>query len=605
MSSRDAVGPARESVLDSVCAGLSLAVPLVVTALRVNPWAQWRDDLALVQSLGLVPFGGQGTPASLLSELFALLPIGGRVLRAGLVGALGAGLAGRASYSIARSLLARNAATPRLAPPLALAAALTATLSPSFQHEGTAAGGATLAVALGLAALNASQRIRTKDIGDALMAGALLGLTFSENRVTATVVLVAITASAVARSALPSPRSLVVAAAATITTVGFCLVPLFVRPFAEHAWVTLGVDGFTQLGNNIAEPQARLGPFGAWSLDMGPVAAMLGLGGLAWGLVRGPTRPGTAALVAMVVADALLPERGPSALAANPLAAAGLLAVAALAMAAVVGVQTAALALERARIPFAAPAAALLVVFQFTLVFAAAESSSNVVMETTSLGADVWTDEALGELPPDATVLVRSKALAWRLLAARVAHGERPDVLVLPLGIAGERTVGSALVREEPAVAPLVRDMAMTGSPSEFALTGLADARPLFVELDPTWNNRLLDHLRPAGLWLAFTAQTLGRSDRASALASDDGRRAFRRVLSAAKLEPGGDVATLAVLEAGAKEQAVLLATLGDRDSARRVLPDVDHIEPHSLFASRLTAELSARSAVHARSLLE
>ena len=282
----------------------------------------------------------------------------------------------------------------------------------------------------------------------------------------------------------------------------------------------------------------------------------------------------------------------------------------ALAVAAVVGVQTAALALERARIPLAwrcPPPCSSSCKLHFTLVFAAIEGSSDVVTDTTGLGADVWTDESLGELPENALLLVRSPTLAWRLWAARVSRGDRPDVVVVPLGLVGVGTVATELVREEPAVAPLIRDMAMTGHPSEYALAGLADARPLYVEFDGTWDKRLLDHLRPTPLWLGFTPHTLGRSDRATALSGDEGRRAFRRVLGAAKRErePGGDAATLAVLGERAREQAVVLAALGDRDSARRVLVDLDRIEPGSLFATKLSTELRDHATVDARALLE
>jgi len=141
----------------------------------------------------------------------------------------------------------------------------------------------------------------------------------------------------------------------------------------------------------------------------------------------------------------------------------------------------------------------------------------------------------------------------------------------------------------------------MTGRTSEFALTSLADARPLFVELDPAWDLRLFDHLRPTPLWLGFTPHTLGRSDRGIAVSDDSGRRAFRRVLAVAKGVPGGDAATLAVLAANAREQAIVLAALGDKDSTRRVLADLAHIDPSSGLPARLEEQLRAPPALAAR----
>src|SRR5437870_2931411 len=63
-----------------LCAFLALSIPLAVTALRVGISPQWRDDVAVVGSLGFVPIGGEGAPAALLAQLAALLPIGGRIL---------------------------------------------------------------------------------------------------------------------------------------------------------------------------------------------------------------------------------------------------------------------------------------------------------------------------------------------------------------------------------------------------------------------------------------------------------------------------------------------------------------------------------------------
>jgi len=603
VSSRPPAPRETGSALGAVCALLSLAVPLVITALRVTPSPEWRDDLAIVRSLGFVPVGGEGVPSALLAELAALLPVGGRVLRAGLVGALGAAVSGRLLYSLAFDLLGRHARTPSLSPPLALAAALTATLSPTFQHEGTAAGGATCAVALGLAAILAHTRSRPGAFRHGLAVGALVGLTLAESHVAAAAVGAALLLGTLVSGLVPTRQAALAMAAGAVLVAGFCLLPFFVRPFAEHGWVTLGIEPLVSAGP-AAPAFRRLGPLSTWASEMGPLALALGLAGLAVGLVRAPSRPGTSALAAFVVADALLPARGQSALVADRFAPVTLLAVSALAVAAVVGVQTASLALRRAKIPLAMPAAVLLVVFHFTLVFAAAETSSSVVTDMTGLGADVWTDEALGEVPSSSIVLVRSPAIAFRLWAARAARGERPDLVVVPLGLVGRGTVAATLVREEPAVAPLIRDVAITGKASEYSLAALADARPLYVELDPSWDKRLLEHLLPTPLWLAFTAHTLGRSDRNAALSEEDGRRALRRILGVAR-QPERDTATLSVLGARAKEQAVVLAALGDRDSARHALSALERIEPGSAFATKLERELESHSAVDPRPLLE
>jgi hypothetical protein len=432
-----------------------------------------------------------------------------------------------------------------------------------------------------------------------------VGLVLAENRIAGLGVVAAFAVRAAMCGEVPRQKILGAGLLGALAMATFCALPLFVRPFAEHSWLSLGVDLWPRGSLRAGSIVASGGPLSAWAVELGPLAFGLGAAGLVGALVRSALRPDAVALALPVVGAALFGTHGRSVLASDPFAALTLLAIGAVATFAVLGVQTAALFLARARIPLAGPAAVMLVVFHFTLVFAAVENSSDVVTETTGLGADVWTDEALGELPFGALLLVRSPTLAWRLWSARIARGERPDLVVVPLALLGRGSVARDLVTEEPALAPLIRDVSMTGGTSEYALSTLADARPLYVELDPTWDKRLFDHLRPTPLWLGFTAHPLGRSDRAIAVADDSGRRAFRRVLSVAKGVPGGDLATLAVLSAQAREEAVVLAALGDKDSARRVLADVARIEPGSPFATKIETRLRARGPFDPRALLE
>src|ERR1043165_7708564 len=96
----------RSGVLfESLCPKLAFALPLVVTMLRTSPTGQWRDDMPVVRALGLVPSGTEGMISTALTQLLALLPVGGRLLRAGWVSALGLALAGAVAYQlIARAL---------------------------------------------------------------------------------------------------------------------------------------------------------------------------------------------------------------------------------------------------------------------------------------------------------------------------------------------------------------------------------------------------------------------------------------------------------------------------------------------------------------------
>ena len=577
-----------------LCGWLALAVPLVVTLLRTSAFTQWRDDLPIVRALGLVPIGGEGTLSSVLMQAASLLPIGGRVLRAALPSALCLALASRLAYSLTARLLEQNAFTPRLTPFLALAAALTATLAPTWQLEGTIAGGATLAAALVLAGLLLRPSASARDARVWLAFGAFVGLTSMESHAAGAALLVALAAQVFAIGEIPPKRGLALAAIGALVTGLLCAIPIAVRPRAARAWVHLGItlSSASVAGADVAA--ARSGILTTWFAEVGIIACVLALGGLGWGLIRGKTRWIAVPLAILVVADVVFPATRGGLLSADPLAPVRLLALVALAAAAALGVHTAAVALQRSDLPFARTAAALLVAFDFTLVLVTGEDSGFPADRTSQNAAEVWTDEALGGLPPRSLLLVRSETVAWRLWAARVARGERPDVVVVPLPLIGKGSVATKLLAVEPALAPLIRDMAVSGQPSESALSSLADARPLYVELDPSWDKRLVDHLIPKPFWLHFAPHAYGRSDRTLAL--EKGRRPFKRVLDAAQTAEHKDQATITMLSVRTQEQAIALAALGDRDSVGELVADLRAIDPDHAFANELEARMKKKA---------
>lgn len=606
MTTAPAHTPPVSPALGALCRAGALLVPLAVTALRVAPTSQWRDDVSVVTSLGFVPFGGEGGPSALLADLLSLIPVGGRVLRAGLVGAVGAGVAGATIYALALAVLGAAARLPRLSPLLALSAALTATLSPAFQREATTCGGALLAVALVLLAV--SFRASPGDVHPsraALVSGMLFGCVLAERRLAAGLLLLFLCADTFLSGSIPSRKTVLAWVTGAGAVWGFFLIPLLVRPMAEHAWIHLGA-ALSSRSSLLPQPLLDYkNPLSSWAIELGPLALALGLAGLISGSVSRGTRRVIVPMAGWIALSLVIPHPSPSALSEDSLATLDLLATVGLATAAAVGVQTVVTILRGFRVPFAEPAGVLLVVFHFTLVFVAAERTSDIVSEGSGLGTEVWTDEALAALPPNALLLVRSPALAFRLWSARIARGERPDVLVVPLALLGRGSIAERILEEEPATGPLIRDVTMTGKSSEYALTELADARPVYVELDPSWDPRLLTHLRPSPLWLRFVPHTLGRSDRTSALVDAEGRRAFSRVLGVAQSVPGGDRATVSMLGARVREKAIVLAALGDRDSVRRSLAELSRIEPSPELAAKLEEELQGKGRLAMRALLE
>src|SRR5262249_50862143 len=159
-------------------------------------------------------------------------------------------------------------------------------------------------------------------------------------------VLVALAVRAGMSLKLPSRRSALTWFAGAALVWSFFAIPLFVRPFSARASLSLGVDLSTRLGPLLGATSPRTGAVAAWAVDMGPIALGLGLAGLAWGLFRKRLRVDVAPLVTLVALSAFLPNGGATPLVSDPLAPLELVSVSALAAAAVLGVQTAALALR-------------------------------------------------------------------------------------------------------------------------------------------------------------------------------------------------------------------------------------------------------------------
>ncbi|HLM75200.1 MAG TPA: hypothetical protein VK459_20960, partial [Polyangiaceae bacterium] len=119
---------------------------------------------------------------------------------------------------------------------------------------------------------------------------------------------------------------------------------------------------------------------------------------------------------------------------------------------------------------------------------------------------------------------------------------------------------------------------------SEFALSSLADARPLHVELDRRWGKRIISHLAIDGLWLEFAVQPLGPSDRrlgASAQAAP-----LKRVLAAANAGGIPDAPTSSVVAEALINQSSVLMALGEHDAAQALYDRADALLPRESVLS-------------------
>ncbi len=583
-------GVATAAWLNPLCAWLSLALPLGFAVLRASTAAQWRGDLAMVRALGMVPVGLEGSVSSVCAQLMSLLPIGGRNLRVALVSAIALGVAGRVLFALARRLLSANGYSPRLTPPLALAAALTATLCVTWQLEGTIGGGATGAAALGLGTLLVRPHRRTVDFRIWLGFGGVVALTATESHVAGAAVAAALCVQALVLGELPRGRALLAALLGFGVVALLCIAPLLVRPWSDRAGVQLGFDFIAGNVAGLDIETTRPDALAAWTRDVGLISLGIALFGATVGILSKATRWLVAPLLTLVLADAILPAVSGSVLVTDPLMPLRLMAIGAVAVLTSLGVHAAVLFLSRAQIPLARPAATLMALFTFALVLMTSERSAHIADRRGQLAAEVWTDHALGRLPYGSVLLVRSPAVAWRLWAARVVRGERPDILVVPAAMLDRGSVARQLLAREPALSPLLRDVAVSGAPGEFALSSLSDVRPLYVELDPTWDERLVDHLVPKALWLEFAPTALGRSDREAAL--NHGRDSFSEVLEVAATPSGRDEATLAMLATRGKEQLLVLATLNDKQAAASLVRDLKLIDPSDPLVLRVEKQL-------------
>jgi hypothetical protein len=133
--------------------------------------------------------------------------------------------------------------------------------------------------------------------------------------------------------------------------------------------------------------------------------------------------------------------------------------------------------------------------------------------------------------------------------------------------------------------------MVIRGRPTEYSLSQLADVRPLFVELDPTWDARLREHVGARGLWSEFHSQSLGRSDRYGLM--NVTRPAVDRVIDQCKSSVPTDTATLRMVSLRLKEQASVFATFGDRVGLYPILDELSQMgtETPYVAAAKSAAE--------------
>jgi hypothetical protein len=240
-------------------------------------------------------------------------------------------------------------------------------------------------------------------------------------------------------------------------------------------------------------------------------------------------------------------------------------------------------------LPFARPAGVLALAFAGTLVLQHVERFSARPLARTS-GAQLWTEAALGRLPPRSVLLVESPALGLQLLAAQLIDGVRPDVVTVPLPLLQRGTLSAWLLRRAPELAPVLRQVAIQGWADEAALDRLAQERPLLVELDPRWTQSLLAHLIPAGLWLGYASRVPGAQERRDAL--EESRFVLERLREDLEQASALDGEARAALVAPLRQRALLLAALGENEPSASTLRELLELAPADPLALELLRRL-------------
>ena len=569
---------------------VAVAVPGFAALNRLAVDSVWRDDLPTIRGLGLVALGGSTTLTTVAMQAASFVPLGPLPFRLAILSALALSVCAWLVFLLARRLLETNVPGSFLNTPLAAIAALSATLGPGLQGEGTVAGGATIPLAAGLLALLVYTHTEWPQPRRHLLTAIALGALLSENLVAAAVVGAAITVALLVQRDWPKTKRGLIPLGACAVVAAVLLLPALLRPFSPHATLNFGRSLFSfELASidTLAQPTDGLT---AWRVEVGTITLVAAVLGVVMGMVRSRTRWLAAPLIILVAADALFPATFGAVLTTDMLTPMRAFAIVAVAVAAGIGVQTLVTTLSDTGLPMAKAAAALVILFDITLVAVTSERAAFSVDRTSMHGATAYVDESLIKLQPNAMVLARSHALVWRLLAARVVGGCRPDVVIVPFPLIGHGTVATSVLAAEPGANMLIRDMALEGSPGEHAVSRIADRRPLYVELDPGWNASIAMHLRADGLWLLLEPQPLGRTDRR--LAAEDAGKVVERVSKVASSTQPVDVATEAVLLNMARQQTVAAAMAQDRQATHDLLTRMAAVAPDDLFVRTMQQRL-------------
>ncbi len=584
-------GPAESrprTLAETVALAFAVAATAILSVIGLTAVASSSDDEGVVRVVGMANTGWFRALDTLVSAPALVFPLGTRVYRAGLVGAVLSGVAAALAldvvHSVSRAVVprifgdAKASVYPVLLAAVASVMTLAATLAPLWQTEATAPGGSLPGVVL----LFVAVRIAWREGGESARRespGALaLCLGFCASYEPFLFVTAALaTAPRVAHLLKDGDRVAAahVRAARAATCFALGLAPLAFTRAALRRAPELAIAAAPTVHAPI--PLASLTAFLTAQIGV----LVLGAAAAGFALALWKTRdvraqaPTLGLLCGGALAAVFGAPRSPAVLAASI----AVHAFAAIALAAAV------LAIARVRVPFARASAVLVVVLELVIPVSAADETIARRQGRVPRATATWTELAWGPLPPASVVLVSDAEIARRVAAAHAVGDMRGDLLVVPAG-SGVNVASRRALIKEPALAPILRDLALGTAPEELSLARLSSERTLIASFDPRWDRRLSRHLVPVGVSSRFEPAPRGIVDRRHALEAFAPLR--DRLVRVVRGEPALSSATASFLRA----RALAAAASGERELLSRTLDDLRPFAPNDAVADALVRRI-------------
>ena len=479
---------------------LSWSVPLLLSLYFCDASSGWESDIAVIKGLGLFPSPGHGAISTALIAFFQVFPIGSAAFRAKLAACVALGWLLSRYYCYLRSL-EEDSASPL---PALLCTWLLATGTP-FMPEAVSGRFDFLAIALAFFGANSWFQQGYGDKRHAARTGLLFGLALAEDWRSSLPIALALSLPFWSFRGSPTKKISEASALPFGTLAGFAAFPLVLsgslalfRPYAENPTLNLGA----RIGANLSSENLSM-VADPWLGTM----PLLMLGGLlGWGLVL-LQRKKVNLYPLLIAAGALLLMR---------FIGLGSLLGGWLQWIAVIGIfylATGVTSLVAVAKGFGAALRSVFAISGLVLLFMRGAECASLIEQRNSTTLSVLTRESLERLPPKSILLLSEPSSLVRSWAAQLGEGKRPDVLVVPLSLLGSGQIAAQLLRAEPALAPLIRTIAVKGELNELSLSALADHRPLYIEWRTLPNQEITKHLLPGVLWGRFALHSVEKEE--------------------------------------------------------------------------------------------